>query len=211
MTQYDQHGRGKFHHQELLIGNNLYMSLFQLSSKDTKGFTVIELLVTISIIGILSTITFASFSQAQKKARIAKRVSDLKQMQVALEYYYAVNRAYPNSGGTWITECTEFNSTGNNVIPGLVPNYISKIPLDPKSAPTAGAARPFWQDCYLYISYNGSDYAFVNHSPSEFSQADYLSQPQLVDPARDGGSNASIVDGSGIWAWKVYSPGGITW
>lgn len=188
------------------------MTLFQLFSKNKKGFTVVELMVVISIIGILSTITFASFSQAQKRARIAKRVSDLKQMQVALEYYYAVNRSYPNSAGVWITECVEFNGTGNNVIPGLVPNYISKIPVDPKSSPTSGSPRPVWQDCYLYMSYNGLEYAFLDHSISEFTQADYLSQPQLIDPARDGGSNASVVDSSsGIWSWKVYSPGGIAW
>lgn len=187
------------------------MTLFTLFSRDKKGFTVVELMVTISIIGILSTITFASFSQAQKKARIARRISDLKQMQVALEYYYAVNRSYPNSGGSWITECVEFNGTGNNVIPGLVPNYISKIPVDPKSSPTSGSPRPIWQDCYLYMSYNGHEYAFIAHSMSDFTQADYLAQPQLVDPVRDGGSNPSLVDGNGIWAWKVYSPGGVTW
>lgn len=187
------------------------MTLSKFFSKRTKGFTVVELMVVISIIGILSTVTYASFSQAQKKSRIAKRVSDLKQMQVALEYYYAVNKSYPNSNGAWITECTEFNGTGNNVIPSLVPNYISKIPLDPKSTPTAGATRTIWQDCYLYMSYNGIDYAFLDHSPSDFTQADYLSQPQLIDPARDGGSSLSLVDGNSIWAWKVYSPGGIAW
>ncbi len=172
------------------------------NTKKIKGFTVIELLVTISIIGILSTITFASFSQAQKKARITKRVSDLKQMQVALEYYYAVNRAYPNSNGAWVTECTEFNNTGNNVIPGLVPNYISRIPVDPKSAPVHAVApvyRPAWQDCYLYISYNGVDYAFIAHNMSEFTQADYAKYPELIDPLRP------------TWAWKVYSPGAAAW
>lgn len=171
-------------------------------------------MVTIAIIGILSTVTYTSFSQAQKKSRMAKRVSDLKQMQVALEYYYAVNKSYPNSGGAWVTECVEFNGTGNNVIPGLAPNYISKIPVDPKSAPvlnTSPVYRPAWQDCYLYMSYNGIDYAFLDHSVSEFSQADYAKQPELIDPARDGGSNSALVDGSGVWAWKVYSPGGIAW
>lgn len=184
------------------------------NTKKIKGFTVVELLVTISIIGILSTITFASFSQAQKKARITKRVSDLKQMQVALEYYYAVNRSYPNSNGSWITECVEFNGTGNNVIPGLVPNYISRIPVDPKSAPVHAVApvnRPAWSDCYLYMSYNGIDYAFIAHGISEFTQADYAKYPELMDPARDGGANATIVDGAGLWAWKVYSPGAVSW
>ncbi len=190
------------------------MTLFKFFAKNKQGFTVVELMVTIAIIGILSTVTYASFSQAQKKSRMAKRVSDLKQMQVALEYYYAVNKSYPNSGGAWITECVEFNGTGNNVIPGLAPNYISRIPVDPRSAPVHAVApvnRPAWADCYLYMSYNGVDYAFLDHGVSEFTQADYAKQPELIDPARDGGSNPALVDGSGVWAWKVYSPGGITW
>ncbi len=168
-------------------------------------------MVTISIIGILSTITFASFSQAQKRARIAKRVSDLKQMQVALEYYYAVNRSYPNTGGAWISECVEF-SGGNNVIPGLVPNYIASIPKDPRSSPNPTADRTAYYNCYGYLSYNDQGYIFLDHAISDFtSAADYMSRPELVDPARDGGSNPAIVDGTGPWAWKVWGGQGITW
>ncbi len=181
------------------------MTLFQFFSKDKKGFTVVELMVTISIIGILSTITFASFSQAQKRSRIAKRVSDLKQMQVAIEYYYAVNRAYPNTSGALQSECAVGGSlTVNNVIPGLVPNYIPRIPTDPKMV-AAGS-----DSCYVYRS-NGSDYYIMDSNITEFSSADYLSQAALVDPARDGGSSTSVVDGATPTAWKVYSPGAITW
>jgi len=187
-----------------------YMTLFQFFSKDKKGFTVVELMVTVSIIGILSTITFASFSQAQKRARIAKRISDLKQMQVALEYYYAVNKVYPDSGSAWKSECGgvyNWNvgiTTANQVIPELIPNYIPKIPSDPRmdiSTPNS---------CYIYMS-NGSDYFLKAWNMVEMTSADYLAQPQLVDPASDGGSNNSIVDGTTVTSWKVYSPGAAAW
>lgn len=187
------------------------MTLSKFFSKNRQGFTVVELMVVVSIIGILSTVTYASFSQAQKKARIAKRVSDLKQMQVALEYYYAVNKAYPDSGGVWITECVEFNGNGNNVIPGLVPNYIASIPKDPKSSATSGANRPMWGNCYMYINYNTQGYAFVAHAISEFTAADYLARPELMDAVRDGGSSATVVDGAAPWAWKVWGGQGYQW
>lgn len=186
------------------------MSLFKFFSKNTKGFTVVELMVVVSIIGILSTVTYASFSQAQKKSRIAKRVSDLKQMQVALEYYYAVNKSYPSSGGLLRSECAAWNSGGtitaaaNNMIVGLVPNYIPKIPSDPRMVVADNSS------CYVYRS-DGVDYYIMAYNIIELSSAEFQTQPALIDPARDGGSNLNIVDGSSISAWKVYSSGAASW
>ncbi|MFC1720709.1 type II secretion system protein [Patescibacteria group bacterium] len=61
----------------------------------TKGFTLIELLVVIAIIGILSSVVLASLNTAREKSRDAKRISDIKQIQLALELYYDTNSAYP--------------------------------------------------------------------------------------------------------------------
>lgn len=185
------------------------MILFFKRHHTKKGFTVVELLVTISIIGILTSITFASFAQSQKKARMTKRISDLKAMQNALEFYYAVNKSYPNTNSLWISECKEFEAAGTNVIPGLVPNYISRIPTDPQSSPDTSSGRPSGKNCYLYRS-NGVDYAFLDHRPTDFTAEDYLSEPAFFDPLRDGGTDPSIIDGTAFWAWKVYSPGGAT-
>ena len=59
-----------------------------------KGFTLIELLVVIAIIGLLSTLAVVALGSARLKARDAKRVSDLKQIQTALELYYMHTRQY---------------------------------------------------------------------------------------------------------------------
>ncbi len=60
-----------------------------------KGFTLIELLVVIAIIGVLSTLAVVSLNSARQKARDAKRVADVKQIQTALELYYNDNNSYP--------------------------------------------------------------------------------------------------------------------
>ncbi len=52
-----------------------------------KGFTLIELLVVISVIALLSTLALNAFSSARSKARDAKRISDLKALQTAMEMY----------------------------------------------------------------------------------------------------------------------------
>lgn len=62
-----------------------------------SGFTLIELLVVIAIISLLSSVVLASLNSTRKKARDARRLSDMKQIQTALALYYDVNNNYPNS------------------------------------------------------------------------------------------------------------------
>lgn len=60
-----------------------------------SAFTLIELLVVIAIIGILSSVVLASLNDARQKSRDAKRIADIRQVQLALELYFDSNAAYP--------------------------------------------------------------------------------------------------------------------
>lgn len=83
-----------------------------------RGFTLIELLVVIAIIGILASIVLASLDSARKKGRDARRLADIKQIQLALELYYDANGSYP-------VAITGTTLTG--------PGYISNLPVDPSN------------------------------------------------------------------------------
>ena len=89
-----------------------------------SGFTLIELLVVIAIIGVLASIVLASLNNARIKSRDARRITDIRQIQLALELYYdgAGNGEYPDEGAS-------------NTVPSALQTsgYIPQIPVDPST------------------------------------------------------------------------------
>lgn len=67
--------------------------------KSSKAFTLVELLVVIAIIAILTAIVTANFAQSKLKSRDAKRVSDVAQIQLALELFFDRCNRYPVVSG----------------------------------------------------------------------------------------------------------------
>lgn len=67
------------------------MSLFS----NKRGFTLIEILIAVAIIGILVSVIFATIQGARKKSRDAQRVSDITQIQTALRVYKDAEGEYP--------------------------------------------------------------------------------------------------------------------
>ncbi len=69
--------------------------------RSQSGFTLIELLVVIAIIGLLSTLAVVALNSARQRSRDAKRVSDIRQIQTALELGFSETNNYP--AGTNLT------------------------------------------------------------------------------------------------------------
>lgn len=87
-----------------------------------RGFTLVELLVTVSIISILAAIGMTIYSSVLKQGRDSKRQSDLRSIQSALEQYYADQFNYP------------VNINDNPRLPGGGRVYMNSIPRDPSGA-----------------------------------------------------------------------------
>ena len=62
--------------------------------RESKGFSLIELMVALSVIVIIGTASFSAFRSSRKNSRDAKRTGDLTALQQAFEQYYAVNGIY---------------------------------------------------------------------------------------------------------------------
>lgn len=102
-----------------------------------RGFTLIEVLVVITIIGLLSTILYASFNDARVEAKNRAMLTELREVQLALELYKAQNGEYPpaaSSGGSCSGtsggyDWAQSSSCGSTpIISGLIPEYISELP-----------------------------------------------------------------------------------
>lgn len=108
----------------------------------TKGFTLIELMVVIAIIGVLASIVMVSLATARAKGRDARRVSDMKNIQLALEQYYNDNLKYPSTLGT------------------LAPNYINNIPTDPSGSSYKNSGN------YYYVAANAAGSTNCTSNPA---------------------------------------------
>ena len=89
-----------------------------MNKHSAKGFTLIEILIVVSIIGVLSSLTLLGLGSFRASGRDVKRVTDLRQITNALELYYAKTGNYPAT------------------LENLVPSVIAKLPVDPISPTT---------------------------------------------------------------------------
>lgn len=107
----------------LLSNNILIANKMTYHSLKKSGFTLIELLVVIVIIGILVSFAVIGLNSTRIKSGDVRRVSDMKQIQTALEYFYSENNRYPTSG--------EFIIGGPLTSPSSGTVLIKKIPSNP--------------------------------------------------------------------------------
>lgn len=101
------------------------------------GFTIVELLIVIVVIGILAAITIVAYNGIQKRASDTRRHSDITIITKALELYYIDNGRYPaGSGSTTINASwsTTADASWQNLVTALRP-YAATLPSDPISTP----------------------------------------------------------------------------
>jgi len=98
-----------------------------------KGFTLIEMLIVVAIIGILSALILVGLSSFRTRGRDARRIADVKQVQNGLEIYYTKNLKYPTvTSGSPASRWTELTTALTGAGIGLT--QVPKDPLEPDSS-----------------------------------------------------------------------------
>ncbi|HUY85153.1 MAG TPA: prepilin-type N-terminal cleavage/methylation domain-containing protein [Candidatus Dormibacteraeota bacterium] len=86
--------------------------------KQAKGFTIVELLIVIVVIGILALLVITTYSGIQAKARNAKRQTDIQSLQTQMEAFFSQNGYYPSltdmNSSTWLN--TNMKSLDQNAL-----------------------------------------------------------------------------------------------
>lgn len=145
-----------------------------------RGFTLIELMVAISIIAVLATVGFTYYQKAQSTARDSKRIADSQEVSKALEQFKALNNTYSiattlpcNTGSWWDFSSALWGTNGNQVgCPASLSNglngyFTSTIPNDPLCP--AGVCAGSWRNYVVSEPSNGSSYIIyvkLENSPS---------------------------------------------
>lgn len=120
--------------------------------RSPDGFTLIELMVVILIIGLLATIVVQNLKSATNKAKRVKAQADISQLKSALDRYYLDAGSYPTNDQGGLQALVSSPSTGN-APPDWGGPYIEKVPPDP------------WGNTYFYQS-DGNSYVLKSFGAS---------------------------------------------
>lgn len=133
--------------------------MFKPRREKINGFTLIEVMIVIAILGVLAAMITGNFLTSLKKGRDARRKGDLGQIQQALEMFYEDKKVYPTPpfpfGGKFCQ--TAACASGEKI-------YMQKVPSDPRG-----------QNNYLYTS-QGTYYRLYSCLENEFDQGEGVNQ-----------------------------------
>ncbi|PIS09682.1 hypothetical protein COT75_00605 [Candidatus Beckwithbacteria bacterium CG10_big_fil_rev_8_21_14_0_10_34_10] len=120
----------------------------KLEQTNKQGFTLLELLVAIFIMGVLTAMLLANFQDVRSRGRDTKRKTQLIQVKNALRIYYNDNQQYPADDGVGNLDCSGWvggSCTWGGPLIDRATTYMTQLPEDPFSG-----VDPSW--VYFYES-----------------------------------------------------------
>jgi prepilin-type N-terminal cleavage/methylation domain-containing protein len=133
------------------------------------GFTLVELLISVSIIAILTAVAAVAFGKAQGSAQDMRRIQDIDMLKKAATEYYAFEMQYPKTFGPWNLP----SGNGQTILP--------VFPSDPKASASIG-----WSNYDSLSTLPGDSFCFC--AQVEDNKRGNTNMSKCVDPIGIGGS-----------------------
>ena len=148
-----------------------------------KGFTLVEILIVVVILGILAAIVIPQFTNASEAAKFSSTVSQLQTIRAQLELYYNEhNDVYPDLATNWdqFTTVTELDGTAPESGDHEYGPYLQKVPTNPFTDSSTVSGSPttdgtpsatvgwVWQGGLLKASISTAKLADVDGDATDF-------------------------------------------
>lgn len=151
--------------------------------RNKKGFTLIELMIVVVLIGVLSGVVISVINAGgfRSKAKDSQRIADLEKIRSALELYFSDNRVYPNFGWLEVTGSDAMSSA-------LQTTYLNKVPSDPNGVITGNSTPCSVPESNRY-----------NYNSVSTGGGYVLTAIMEIDSSNDGNECASLNSWDGSW------------
>lgn len=177
--------------------------------KHKQAFSLIELMVVISIIAVLAAMGVANFAAAIKKSRDSVRKSELAELTQAIMMFRADWGSYPNPGDTVpLTSSSHLTYLGPDGLKELVPDYIRSMPFD-EVRKGMGDNVQYTYKCLQTVNTTVGATAYkrcVDFSVCAFLEAPEVSGANSTTREPTSGSSSTACSGAGCEWFCMYSP-----
>ena len=179
------------------------------SKKYSLGFTLLELMIVVTIIGLLSAVVLVALNTSRESGRNAARISQIKEYLKAFELYRSDTGKYPSWGTSasasarCLTDHSDnncwlvTNGTGNRIEYGLlftqISPYLSRIPEGESELFRRGGRN-----------YEGISYQFFNYGDTY--QIEYFMEGESEDCVLPGAIAASNPNEDTLCTYRFPQP-----
>lgn len=184
--------------------------------KFQRGFTLLELIIVITIMGLIASIMIVALGESRKKARNEAVVSQMYEYQKSIELNYSNTGVYPHPGSgasrsnilcigdeglsvgqPCMSISNTYNVANSNVVESQLKNFMSYLPRFKQPIGIYGYSSPAYSGC------SSSGPTYTNIDNDRCAQSNYSFWYVLEGTNEDCGGRAQVADASYVGEYTL--------